>query len=128
MKRIVHFEIHATDPIRAIKFYTEIFDWEITKWEWGKMDYWLIVTGPKDQMGINGGLLKRNAEVESGSPSGFVCTMDVPSVDEYSKMVEEKWGRIVVPKMEIPEMGWLVYCQDTEWNIFGMMESTMEAM
>lgn len=78
------------------------------------MDYWMIMTGPQDQPGINGGLLKRNMELESGSPSGFVCTIDVPSVDEYIDKVQERGGAVVVPKMEIPKMGWLVYCNDTE--------------
>lgn len=50
----------------------------------------MIKTGPEDQSGINGGLLRRNMALESGSPSGFVCTVDVPSVDEYTKMVTDR--------------------------------------
>lgn len=92
------------------------------------MEYWLIITGPKEEPGINGGLLKRDMDLETGSPSGFVCTVDVPSIDEYSETVKKSGGMIVMPKMEITGMGWLVYCKDTEGNIFGMMESTMPPM
>ena len=54
MGRVVHFEIHAENPQRAIAFYQGLFGWEITKWD-GPMDYWMIRTGPKEQMGIDGG-------------------------------------------------------------------------
>jgi len=54
MPRIIHFEIHADTPERAVKFYQELFGWEFTKWE-GPMPYWLIKTGPDGQPGINGG-------------------------------------------------------------------------
>ncbi len=44
MSRVVHFEIHATDPERLVAFYTDLFGWTIQKWD-GPMDYWLIHTG-----------------------------------------------------------------------------------
>lgn len=46
------------------------------------MDYWLIDTGSKDQPGIGGGLQRRSGKVENGSPSAFVCIVDVPSIDD----------------------------------------------
>lgn len=33
MRRIVHFEIHASDPQRAIEFYESVFGWKFQKWE-----------------------------------------------------------------------------------------------
>ena len=44
MPRVVHFEITAEDPDRAAGFYSQVFGWELTKWE-GPMEYWLITTG-----------------------------------------------------------------------------------
>ena len=41
MPRVVHFEIQAEDPDRAIRFYRSLFAWQFSKWE-GPMDYWLI--------------------------------------------------------------------------------------
>ena len=55
--------------------------------------------------------------------NGFVNTMDVASVDEVSRRVLEEGGKIVVPKTPVPVVGWLVYCKDTEGNIFGMMQN-----
>jgi predicted enzyme related to lactoylglutathione lyase len=48
--------------------------------------------------------------------------MDVDSVDAYVERIVELGGRIAVPKMPIPTMGWLAYGQDTEGNTFGMMQ------
>ena len=58
MARVVHFEIHADEPERAIEFYKSALGWEFTKWD-GAGEYWLIITGSPDEPGINGGLIKR---------------------------------------------------------------------
>jgi len=36
-------------------------------------------------------------------------------------------AQVVLPKMPIPGVGWLVYCKDTEGNIFGMMQADPNA-
>ncbi|UCD17537.1 MAG: VOC family protein [Candidatus Zixiibacteriota bacterium] len=116
MPRIVHFEIHADDPERAAKFYTDVFDWNISKWD-GPEQYWLCNTGNSKEPGINGGIMKRR------DPAGSVYnTIDVPSVDEYVDKISENGGEIVVPKMAVPGVGWLAYFKDTEGNIFGIMQ------
>ena len=63
MPRVVHFEIHAGDPERAVNFYQTLFGWNFQKWE-GPMPYWLITTGPDDQRGINGGLVQRQGKID----------------------------------------------------------------
>ena len=40
MPRVVHFEIHAEQPQRAIGFYESTFGWKFNKW--AGHDYWLI--------------------------------------------------------------------------------------
>lgn len=114
--RVAHFEINADDPKRAIKFYTAVFGWEIVKWG-GPIDYWLVTTGPDDEPGINGGLMKR-----MDPHSTTVNTITVPSVDEFTKKVSEEGGKVIVPKQAIPGVGYMAYCQDTEGNTFGLME------
>ena len=64
MPRPIHFEIHADNPSRAVKFYESLLGWQFTKWE-GPMEYWLIKTGSEGTPGIDGGLVKR-----MGSPPG----------------------------------------------------------
>src|SRR2546423_564561 len=52
MPRVIHFEIHADDPDRAVRFYQTVFAWEFTRYG-GPMDYRLIKTGPDGEPGIN---------------------------------------------------------------------------
>jgi uncharacterized protein len=126
MPRVIHFEIHAGNPTRAIAFYEKVFGWTFQKWE-GPMEYWLVTTGPDAQPGINGGLMQRQGEIDGQAVIAYVCTIDVAAVDDSVKTIEANGGQIVVPKMPIPGLGWLVYCKDTEGNIFGIMQSDASA-
>jgi hypothetical protein len=122
MPRVIHFEIHAADPERAIAFYRALFAWEFNRWG-GEIEYWLVKTGPGDQPGIDGGLIRRRGEIDGTAVIAYVCTIDVASVDEAARRAVELGGEVVVPKMPIPGVGWLVYAKDTEGNIFGCMQS-----
>ncbi|HSS18568.1 MAG TPA: hypothetical protein VLL54_00580 [Pyrinomonadaceae bacterium] len=126
MSRVIHFEIHAGDPQRAIGFYEKVFSWNFKKME-GGIDYWLVITGPDNAPGINGGLVPRRGEIDGQAVIAYVCTIDVESVDETTKLVEVAQGQIVVPKFAIANVGWLVYCKDTEGNIFGIMQLDAKA-
>jgi len=126
MPRVVHFEIHAADPDRAVNFYKTLFGWTFQKWE-GPMDYWLITTGPNEQPGINGGLVRRQGEIDGQAVIAYVCTVDVENLDASVQTAVDNGGQIALPKMPIPGMGWLAYCKDTEGNIFGMMQGDPNA-
>lgn len=134
MNRVVHFEIPADDPGRAKKFYEDVFGWEIKKWDSPdpEMDYWLITTGEKDMMGINGGLFKRerkpSVSMDHNDAGNSVITVGVEDIDQIIEKITQNNGEIVEKKMEIPMMGWLIYARDTEGNIFGAMQSTMKEM
>jgi len=96
MPRVTHFDINADDPERAIKFYRYVMGWDIVKWE-GPVDYWLVTTGPDDEPGINGGLMKR-----MDPTAGTWNTIEVDSVDESAVKVVEAGGKVVQPKTPIP--------------------------
>ena len=57
----------------------------------------------------------------------YVCTVDVPSVDDAIAKITSHGGTIVLPKMPVPGVGWLVYAKDTEGNIFGSLQSDHNA-
>jgi len=116
MPRVVHFEIDAEKPERAIKFYEKVFGWKIEKWK-GPVEYWLVSTGNEKELGIDGGLSRRTE-----SEPSTVNTIDVPSIDEYIKKVESNGGTIVRPKQPVLGVGYMAYFKDPEGNISGMME------
>ena len=126
MPRVVHFEIHAEQPERAVCFYSSLFGWEFKKWD-GPMPYWLIVTGPEGEPGINGGLVPRRGVIDGTAVIAYVCTVGTKTLDEHVKKAVATGGSIALPKMPIPGMGWLAYCKDTEGNIFGLMQSDPNA-
>lgn len=129
MNKVVHFEIVAIDPMRAIEFYTSVFGWQFKKWEGGEMDYWMIITVPENTpSAINGGLRKEmgiDVKERTKSVNAFVSIVAVESIDDILEKVEKNGGEIMQPKMKIEKMGWLAYCLDTEGNMIGIMEPEM---
>jgi hypothetical protein len=117
MPRPIHFDLTADNPERAMNFYKAVFGWKFEKWN-GPMEYWMANTGDEKEPGINGGISKKG---ESGMPN--MNTIGVPSVDEFSNRVKDKGGKVLQPKTAIPGIGWFATCQDTESNIFGIMQS-----
>jgi predicted enzyme related to lactoylglutathione lyase len=128
MPRVIHFEIHAENPERAVDFYKKVFGWSFQKWG-GPMDYYLVTTGEAGQPGINGGLMRRQGPPPAdGQPvNAYVCTIDVPNIDEFSSKALAAGARVALPKMPVPGIGWLAYFKDTEGNIFGMIQNDPNA-
>lgn len=126
MNRIVHFEIHAEDPARAITFYKKLFDWKIEPWGPPGL-YWTVTTGPDAEPGINGGIVPRRGVIDGTAVIAFVCTVRVTSVDEKVALALSLGGTLALPKMPIPGMGWLAYFKDTEGNILGVMQEDPSA-
>jgi uncharacterized protein len=116
MSRVVHFEIPAADPDRAAAFYKKVFGWKFEKWA-GPMDYWVVNTGDDKQPGINGGLLRKSAPV-----TATTNTVSVDSVDKAVESVRAAGGKLVAPKMAVPTIGYFAYLEDTEGNLFGVMQ------
>jgi predicted enzyme related to lactoylglutathione lyase len=119
MPRVIHFEVHADQPERAIKFYKDVFDWKIEKWP--SMDYWLITTGEKDDPGIDGAITPRMDK------NTTVNTIGVDSIDKYVAKVLASGGKVVMPKGPIPGVGYFAGCIDSEGNSFGLMQSDPNA-
>lgn len=118
MNRIVHFEIPVDNPERAIKFYEDVFGWEITKWD-GPFDYWLIKTGEEGEPGIDGALMTK----EMGQM--IRNTIVVDSFDDFSKKIQKNGGKMVTDKMSIPKIGIMGAFQDTEGNLSIIMQPMM---
>lgn len=128
MPRVMHFEIHALEPERAVAFYQGVFGWTFTPWGPPGV-YWLVTTGADSEPGINGGLLKRHgdAPAEGQAVNAFVCTVAVENVDATHEAMLARGGVTALPKQAIPGVGWLAYCKDSEGNIVGLMQNDASA-
>jgi predicted enzyme related to lactoylglutathione lyase len=120
---IVHFEIPADNVEKLRRFYTELFAWKIEKTP-GSMDYWIIETVPMNEKGmpiragVNGGIMKR--QHPEHKPTNYIA---VESVDRYVKKIEALGGKVLVPKTEVPGIGWWAMAMDPEGNQFAILES-----
>ena len=89
----------------------------------GQVEYYGIYTVPMDEKGmplrpgVNGGLMKKHNPDHKA-----VNYIQVESVDEYMKKIESLGGIIVVPKMEVPGIGWWALAVDPEGNQFAILQ------
>ena len=123
MNRVTHFEIYTHDPQAVQPFYQEVFGWKFKKFEGGPIEYWLVTTGNDKDPGINGGMTRPR----EGQNPGTLNTMAVESLTQTINKIEQRGGKICVPKMAIPNVGWLAYAADPAGNVFGIIEPDAKA-
>jgi predicted enzyme related to lactoylglutathione lyase len=71
----------------------------------------------KGNTGLGGGLMKRQ------SPQHTVTNfITISSIEEYSSKIERSGGKIIMPKTEIPNMGFFAVFLDSENNMFGIYQ------
>ena len=121
MGRIVHFDMSSGDPDKTVEFYEKIFGWKFLRWN-GPVDYLLITTGPDGDPGINGGMSRKG---DNEVPK--CTTIDVKDLDKTIQEIQHNGGKIIVPKMPVPGIGWLAYFKDSEDNFFGLMQEDKNA-
>jgi predicted enzyme related to lactoylglutathione lyase len=122
MGRVVHFEIHADDVDRAERFYRDVFGWDVQRFAGGAVDYRLVTTGPPTEPGIDGAITQRRASAQGAGIIAFVCTVQVDDLAETAGRIAAAGGLQVVDPETIPEVGRVAYYQDTEGNLFGLIE------
>ena len=118
MARVVHFEIPSAKSADSRKFYETVFGWKFTQWGGGDTEYWLITPGPADEPGIDGGLGGAADNLQ-----GTVNTVEVSNLDASLKQVEDNGGQVIMPKSEIPGVGWLAYIREPGGTVFGMIQN-----
>ena len=121
---IVHFEIPASDVEKLRQFYTGVFGWKIERHP-GPMEYWMIQTVPTDDKGmlqrpgVNGGMIKK--QNPEHKPVNYIA---VESIDESIEKVKKLGGKIIMPKQEVPTVGWIATAIDPEGNQIALLQPT----
>ena len=122
MARVVHFEVPFDDGERALAFYRDVFEWDISPMP--EMQYNIVSTGPSGEMGptepgyIGGGMLQREDPVRTP-----VIVMAVDDIDATLKAVEAKGGATVSAKEPVGDMGFAAYFRDCEGNLMGLWQN-----
>jgi uncharacterized protein len=109
MSRVVQFEVYADQPERALAFYRTVFGWRPE-------------TGAPDPLGVDGEPVGGHA---SCPPA--INPIDPAAADNFAAQVPGG-GRMVTPKMNLPGVGSMAFCQDAEGNLFGIFEEDRSAL
>jgi uncharacterized protein len=119
MNTIAYFEIQASEPESAVRFYRDIFGWEFVREPGMPIEYWRIATG-----GMRGGLLKRLAKVPppGSGTNAFTCSVEVANFDETAERILKLGGQIALPKFAVPGVCWQGYFLDIDENTFGLFQ------
>ncbi len=120
MPKVVHFEIPADSPERAVAFYQKVFGWKAEKY--GTMNYWLVTAGEEKEPGINGAISGR-----SSTNRVTTNTISVVSFEEATEKIKAEGGQVITPKMAVPTVGYMCYCKETEGNVFGIIQMDANA-
>jgi predicted enzyme related to lactoylglutathione lyase len=110
---IVHVEIPAADPASAARFYGELFGWKSERD--ASLDYTMFRAGS----GPGGGFPKLNEEYQT-RPDSVMISVDTDDIEATLAKVEALGGQTVVPKSEIPNMGWFAVFRDPTGNRIGL--------
>jgi predicted enzyme related to lactoylglutathione lyase len=117
MSRVIHFELPSNDLAASRKFYENVFGWKLTKYG-GPVEYWLITTGEPGTPGIDGAV-----GGAANGMNGTVNTVDVEDIDESIRKAEANGAQVIMPKNEIPGVGWLTYIREPGGAVLGMIQS-----
>lgn len=130
MDPLVHFEIPVDDIKTAKKFYNDVFGWKLQDWPMPDGSTYVGVhTTPINEEtreplkpgAINGGILKRNANVPTPT-----FAVKVASIDASMKKLIDAGGKETMPKMDMMGMGFLAYAKDPSGNVISMWEDAVK--
>ena len=105
---IVHIEFSAGSPEDAGEFYREAFGWEIEHIP--EMNYVTFEADP----GPGGGFSKVDDEtIKAGDVIVYIQTSDI---EASLAKIESLGGKTLLPKTEIPTVGWMAFFTDPTGN------------
>ncbi|MCI0521871.1 MAG: VOC family protein [Chloroflexi bacterium] len=110
---VVHVEFSALDLEAAGKFYSDLFGWEVVQMP--EMNYATFETGQ-----VGGGFSPVTPESPAGRVTVYIGTDDI---EASLAKAESLGGKTLLPKMEIPDMGWFAIFADPTGNMVGLYKA-----
>ena len=108
---IVHLEISTKNAAASAKFYSEVFGWKIEVDP--RFDYHQFAA----EGGPGGGFVNVDEHTKVGDVIPYLAADDV---DAMLKKVEQAGGKTLLPKTEIPGVGWYALFADPTGNRIGL--------
>lgn len=109
---IVHIEISAEDAGKSAEFYSEVFDWDITRDD--AMDYTMFKAGE-----VGGGYSPINDLNPAGTVLVYLHTDDLAASMEA---VKAHGGEVVMARHDIPTVGAIGMFKDPSGNLLALLQ------
>lgn len=110
---IAHIEFSANDLQKAAQFYSDLFGWATEQLPVENYATWNA--GP----GVGGGFNPVSKANPAGTVLVYIASDDI--LKDLQK-VEKLGGKVIVPRTELPNMGWIAVFQDPTGNRVGLFE------
>jgi hypothetical protein len=114
----VHLELTTSDLDKAKDFYTKMFDWKLQEFKGDGPPYLLIDTGKEP----GGGMM---AQPMPGVPVAWGMYIAVDDLDAAGAKLQKLGGKILMPRTEVPDMGWFIVASDPQGATFGLWQAKM---
>lgn len=112
-------ELATPDTAKAGEFYTGLFGWGKDVKEMGEMAYTSFINGDRPA----GGMYKPTPEMGE-IPPNWLAYFAVSDTDAKVSKAKELGATIIVPPMDIPEVGRFAVIQDPQGAVFGIIKLT----
>ena len=112
-------ELLTTDVAGAKAFYGELLGWTLKDDNSHGMEYTIATAGEM----MVGGIMAIPAQAK-GMPSAWGAYITVDNVDALIPRVEKLGGKIVVPPMDIPDLGRFVVIRDPQGAMVSLITYT----
>jgi uncharacterized protein len=117
---VSHYEIPASDPERAARFYRQVFGWSVEPLAWER-PYFKVrgsaVPSETGREGIDGGITEAGGGIEHPLLIIHIEDADLESVLER---VADAGGSVDLPANRVGTMGWWARFRDSEGNLLGL--------
>lgn len=108
---IVHIEFSAKDLEKAARFYADLFGWQVEQLP--EMSYATF----QPEAGPGGGFSRVSEQNRAGTTVVYIQTDDIEAT---LTKAESLGGKTLVPKDEVPGMGWFALFSDPSGNMVGL--------
>ena len=123
MKNVITwFAVPTVDFDRAVKFYSDILEAKVTVREYmgQKLGFFPMDEGVAMLEGVGGNLVPPSDDFKPSRDGTIVYFSCEGRLDKALSLVEQCGGKIVKPKSNIGEPGWIAVIEDTEGNNIGL--------
>jgi uncharacterized protein len=111
-------DLMVDDTTRAREFYSQLFGWDIQDGPPESGGYLTALHKGQPAAGIG-----QKQEGQEGMPSVWTTYLEADNADDLADKIGEAGGQVVVPPMDVLDLGRMVYAVDPTGAPFGLWQS-----